>query len=46
MAKGKSEDNRLDWVSVRRAFGYLARLWPYLKPQWRQFLLVALGGMV
>lgn len=44
MGKEKSDGRRLDWLSVRRALGYLVRLWPYLRPQWPQFILVALGG--
>lgn len=40
MAKGKK---KLDWLNFRRALAYLKRLWPYLKPQWPQMLLVLAG---
>ncbi|CAG0971533.1 partial Lipid A export ATP-binding/permease protein MsbA, partial [Anaerolineae bacterium] len=44
MGKEKDEVKRFDMLSVRRAFGYLARLWPYLKPQWFQFIFVGIGA--
>ena len=46
MAKGNGEQKKFDWLNVRRAFSYLARLWPYLKPQWLHILLLALGGLL
>lgn len=44
MGKDKGEGKRLDWLSVRRAFGYLTRLMPYLKPQCPQALFILLGA--
>ncbi|MCC6572660.1 MAG: ABC transporter ATP-binding protein [Planctomycetes bacterium] len=38
---GKS--NKLDWLNVRKAFGFLGRLWPFLKPQWPQLLICGVG---
>ncbi|MCB9894783.1 MAG: ABC transporter ATP-binding protein [Planctomycetes bacterium] len=39
---GKRKE-KLDWLNVRRALAYFKRLWPFLKPQWPQMLLVLLG---
>ena len=40
MAKKKE---KLDWMNVRKALAYFRRLWPFLKPQWPQMLLVLTG---
>lgn len=40
MAKGKQ---KFDWLNFRRAVAYFKRLWPFLKPQWPQMLLIILG---
>ncbi|MCA8915841.1 MAG: ABC transporter ATP-binding protein [Planctomycetes bacterium] len=39
---GKRKE-KLDWLNVRKALAYFKRLWPFLKPQWPQMLLVLLG---
>jgi subfamily B ATP-binding cassette protein MsbA len=37
------QKKRLDWANVRKATAYARRIWPLLKPQWPQLLLVILG---
>jgi len=44
MSKNGAEKKKLDWFNVRRALGFLARLAPFLKPQWPQILFLLLGG--
>ncbi len=38
--------NRLDWISLRRAWYYARHLWPYLKPQWFQIVLMIAGMLL
>lgn len=39
----KKEKQKFDLLNVRKAWRYFRRLWPFLKPQWPQILLVFLG---
>lgn len=34
---------KLDLMNVRKALGLFRRLWPFLRPQWKQCLMVVLG---
>jgi hypothetical protein len=37
------EDKSHGWLSLRKALAYFKRLWPFLKPQWPQMLLLLAG---
>jgi len=34
---------KLDMMNVRKALGLFRRLWPFVKPQWKQLLMVCMG---
>ncbi len=38
-----AKKEKFDWMNARKALGLFRRLWPFLRPQWKQCLLVLVG---
>ncbi len=39
----QAETKKVDWANLRKAVAYARRLWPLIRPQWPQLILVILG---